>query len=83
MLRCKGSCEDPQDVQIINTSGHSPDPGEPKSLTINPASKNVWQISGSDTNLGNIWSRTDSGNYDLLGQTRDLDRQREDTVDDL
>lgn len=52
-------------------------------MTINPVSHNVWEISGNQTTLGNIWSRTDAGNFDILAQTRDLDRKRDDVVDDL
>ena len=83
VLRCKGACEDPADVQIVNAAGHNPDPGNTKNLTVNPTNRNVWEISGSQTTLGNLWSRTDAGNFDVLSQTRDLDRQRENVVQDL
>lgn len=70
-------------MRPVRVAGHSPDPNEPKSMTINPVNRNVWTISGSDTQLGNLWSRQDSGNFDLITSTRDLDRQRDDVVDDL
>ena len=83
VLRCPGDCPDPEDVRVIRTPGHNPDPSETNVLTVNPVNRNVWQISGSDTQLGNLWARQDSGTFDVLSSTRDLDRQRDDIVQDL
>ena len=83
VLRCKAPCDDPSDVEVLNTQGHAPDPMDTKQITASAASKQVWTISSAMTPLGNLFTKVDGTGTDILNAARPLEDQRDEVVRDL
>lgn len=80
VLRCEAPCGAGSAVKVLNTGGHAPKPGMPKTLTVSPASKQVWEIAEVPGEKGNLFQRTDALLTTLVPQAMALDAQRDSVV---